>query len=730
MSKKQIQKILIPSSIVIASVLVAMILNATYLFERLEHKLFDLRMLYRGAVSTEHSDIILIDISDDTCLELGERFPISRNHYATLIRNLTLAGTKLIVFDIQFTEPDLKNPEYDDELAQAIKECGNVISAGKYFYDEINGKLVPVEVPPIPKIKNASLEWGTVGEIKDSDDVLRHYSLFTLAKDSTNKLSIGMQAIKHLKNFDKDEEITFDSEKVTFGDFEMPRSRGGNEIFINYYGNKNSFKVWNFALILDTWDVDLLPDANGNDTDTDFMDLYIGDFEGIPDSIRQKIQAKNPFKDKIAIVGVSLAEAHDLKLTPFSRVKDELVLMPGYETHAHAIQTILDRRFISKFSGGFLYWLFAFFLATLVTLAIIKPKNPFIGIIFAISIGAGYFFFSFWIFDKHDFMFDIISGELTILITFIAQSSYKLALSIKERKQIEGMFGHYLHPNVIDQLKSNPNRLNLGGNEVEASVIFSDVAGFTSISEKLSNYELVALLNAYLTEMSDLIMDEMGIIDKYEGDAIMAEFGIPINTNEHALQACRAALRMKVRLKHLREVKWKDTNRPPLYARIGVNSGKMVAGNMGSQKVFDYTVMGDEVNLSSRLEGANKQFGTAIMIGENTFELVKDKFYIRYLGQLKVKGKKEPKVVYELMDFLDSPLKEDLEKIVNFYNKGISLYKDRKFGEALEFFKKSLPLERVDGERSPSSVYIARCEEFIINPPPEDWDDISELTEK
>lgn len=730
MSKMNFQKNFVPIALIFTSVLFALIINATYLFEKLELKLYDLRMLYRGSQSTEHSDIILIDINDDTCLELGERFPISRNLYATLIRNLTQAGIKLIIFDIQFTEPDQKNPEFDDELGQAIAESGNVISAGKYFYEELGGKLITIEVPPIPKVKDASLEWGTVGEIKDADDVLRNYSLFSLDKDSTAKLSIGLQAIKHLKGFDKDEPITFDSDKIRFGDFVMPRSRGGNEILINYYGNKNSFRKWNFSLILDTWDFDLLPDANGNETDSDFMDLYIGDFEGIPDSTRQKIQEKNPFKDKIAIVGVSLAEAHDLKLTPFSRVKDELVLMPGYETHAHAMQTILDRNFVTKFSGGAAYWLFALILSILVSIAIIKPKSPFVGIIFTILVGGAYFAFCFWIFDKQNFLIEIFSGQLVILVTFVLQNTFRLVLSIKERRQIEGMFGHYLHPKVIDQLKASPEKLNLGGTEVEASVIFSDIAGFTSISEKMTNYELVSLLNVYLTEMSDLIMDEMGIIDKYEGDLIMAEFGIPIPSNEHAFRACRAALRMKFRLKYLREVKWKDTNRPPIYARIGLNSGKMVAGNMGSQKVFDYTVMGDEVNLSSRLEGANKQFGTSIMIGENTYESVKDKFFIRYLGQLKVKGKKKPKVVYELMDFLDSPFVKELRKIVELYETGITLYKKREFSEALEYFKKSLLLEKVDSEHSPSSIYIQRCEEFIKNPPPDTWDDISVLTEK
>ncbi|MCC7430341.1 adenylate/guanylate cyclase domain-containing protein [bacterium] len=728
MSKKP-NDLLFPILLTIFAVLLTIIIQVTNLFEKVELKLYDYRMLFRGELSTEKSDIILIDINDDTCLELGERFPISRNLYAKLIDNLTKAGIKLIVFDIQFTEPDNKNPEFDKELAESIKNSGKVISAGKFFYEVQNGNFMPVEVRPIPEIEEASLDWGTVNELKDSDDVSRNYNLYVQRTNGSAKLSLGLQVIKNIFQVSKNENVKFEEGFFTYGKLKIPQSTGTN-FLINYYGKIQAFKVWNFSNLIDTWDFDLQPDVNGQETDTDFMDLYIGDFEGIPDSIRKEIEAKNPFKDKIAIVGVSLAEAHDLKLTPFSDSDGHRILMPGFETHAHAIQTMLDNNFITKFSNGYTFWLIILLLGLLVSLIVVKMKNPLLAFLVVLLISFSHFLGSFWAFQKFNFAINIVSFQFVILISWISQSTYKLVLAIKERRQIEGMFGHYLHPKVIEQLKSNPQQLNLGGEEVEASVIFSDVKGFTSISEKLNNYELVALLNEYLTEMSDLIMNEIGIIDKYEGDAIMAEFGIPIPDKEHAIRACRAALRMKIRLKKLREVTWKNTNRPELFVRIGVNSGKMLAGNMGSKNVFDYTVMGDEVNLSSRLEGANKQFGTTVMIGENTYKLVKGQFFIRFLGNIKVKGKKEPKRVYELMDFIDSPFAETLKKVISWYEKGLALYVERRFGEAKLEFEKCIPFEVVDGELSPSLVYSRRCEEFTKNPPPENWDDITELTEK
>jgi adenylate cyclase len=243
----------------------------------------------------------------------------------------------------------------------------------------------------------------------------------------------------------------------------------------------------------------------------------------------------------------------------------------------------------------------------------------------------------------------------------------------------------------------------------------------------LTPENLVLLLNEYLTAMTDIILENDGIVDKYEGDLIMAEFGAPIQYDDHAARCCRASLRMQVRLKEMR-VKWREEGIfPPLYSRVGVNSGDMIVGNMGSQQVFDYTVMGDAVNLSSRLEGANKGYETTIIIGHETWKDVKDLFVTRALDLLQVKGKTEPVKVYELLAESRDQLTDSKLRVLDLFAEGLELYRNKKFSEAVAYFHQSLVLEPYDG---PSKTYLKRCEMYIADPPSPDWDGVWELTEK
>jgi adenylate cyclase len=279
---------------------------------------------------------------------------------------------------------------------------------------------------------------------------------------------------------------------------------------------------------------------------------------------------------------------------------------------------------------------------------------------------------------------------------------------------------------VVSELLKNPDMLKLGGEERVMTVIFSDVAGFTTISENLTPTQLVVLLNEYLTAMTDTVLSYDGIIDKYEGDAIMAEFGAPLPDEQHAIKACFAAIDMQKTLAEMR-AKWKAEGRPELRARVGINSGPMVIGNMGSREIFDYTVMGDNVNLSSRLEGVNKVYGTFIMCSEATRLMVGDSILTRELDIIRVKGKTEGVKIHEVLARASDGLDEIRSRLVKTYRRGLEAYKNRRWQEGIELFREALAVEPSDG---PSSLYLERCAEFLENPPGDDWDGIFTMRTK
>jgi adenylate cyclase len=287
------------------------------------------------------------------------------------------------------------------------------------------------------------------------------------------------------------------------------------------------------------------------------------------------------------------------------------------------------------------------------------------------------------------------------------------------------VFQHYLSPEVVNEVLEDPGKLGLRGSIQEVTVFFSDLAGFTSIAEALSPEELTALLNDYLTPMSNIIQEHGGCLDKYEGDLIMSFFGAPVTYEDHARRACFAALENQERLQRLRE-EFAQAGRPPLYARIGLASGPVRVGNMGSEIRFDYTVMGDTANLASRLEGINKLYATSIMVSETTRKAVGDAVVAREVDMVRVKGKAEPVRIYELLakaGGLDGPW----EQVLELYSSALALYRKRDFTNAASGFEEVLKLRPDDG---PTLAMLSRCRVYATSPPPGDWAGVHVATEK
>jgi adenylate cyclase len=330
------------------------------------------------------------------------------------------------------------------------------------------------------------------------------------------------------------------------------------------------------------------------------------------------------------------------------------------------------------------------------------------------------------LFNKQNYLLTAISPILAVLAGYFSSTVYHFVVERKQRMLIKTMFSTYVNPSVVEELILNPDKLKLGGEQRELTVMFSDIEGFTSISEGMPAEELVGHLNEYLSAMTEIIFKNDGTVDKYEGDAIMAFWGAPVTQADHALRACLSALQMEEQLAFIRS-SWKQQGKPSLNVRIGVNTGEMVVGNMGSMGKFNYTVIGDSVNLASRLEGANKQYKSNILVSERTYDLVKEWILGRELDLITVKGRSTPLKIFELLQVNSNTVDERLQQLLSNYSSGLSLYRERKWKAAIARFKEALRFREGD---YPSLLYIERATHYLVKPPPKDWNGIFVMQSK
>ena len=491
---------------------------------------------------------------------------------------------------------------------------------------------------------------------------------------------------------------------------------------------------------------------------------------------------KSPFFDKIVIVGVSVEVLHDVKSTPFYNYLDLSQLTPGMETHANAIQTVLHNNYLNVFGNKttkllsdrtmfpiqhiFLITFLSFFTYFLITKVTIHPIMAggiiLLECIIYYGFACGLFANDFLWMPKallsnllpniiHNYFYDslqvsiptpggsyvmpIVAPIAGIIITYSGNVVYQFLHEQEDKKFLRETFGTYIAPKVLDKMYEEKQAPQLGGVMGYHTAFFSDIQNFSTFSEVLEPQKMVALMNEYLTAMSEVILENEGTLDKYIGDAIVAFYGAPAPVENQEEKACETAIMMQEKLDFLRKKWLKEGDWPDIvYSmqhRIGLNCGKMVTGNMGSEMRMNYTMMGDTVNLAARLESSAKHYGIYNFVGNSIYENAKNKYIFRFVDFTKVKGKNIPEKVYELVGRRENINKKTLDLIKSFEN-GMDLYFQQKWDEAIEKFFESDSLEHyfVSRNTTPSKIFIDRCEIFKQNPPGDNWDGVWKMMSK
>jgi adenylate cyclase len=714
--------------------------------EFMELKAMDLRMVSRGQVATG-GETVIVAIDEKSLSELG-RWPWSRKKIAELVDKLKAYGAKAVGFDIVFAEPD-RNSSLTT-IAEITKEIKQIGIRDKKLAALIERKKALADTDAalarsIGRAKNVTLGYF----FHTSKKEIAHLDEKDIEKQAEGIANSRYQMIQS-KTTPDDSRLTHAYAAVTnllplsnaaenSGYFNaFPDSDGSirwSPLVIKFEGNY--YSSLSLSLLLQYLDWPMLS-LNMADFGVEGIKLeqiliptdesgrmlvnYMGPAKTFPhysfsDVIMDRLSPET-FRNKIVIVGATATAIYDLRVTPFSPV------YPGVEIHATVIDNILHQNFLQHSGWTSFLDVCNILLFGLVMGIAIPRVRALQGVLLALVLVVAFVVINTAIFSRFNTWLNMIYPVLTMATVYLGITVYRYVTEEREKKKIRGAFQYYLTASVINEMLKDPTKLKLGGDKKDLSVLFSDIRGFTTVAERLTPEELVHLLNEYLTAMTDIVFKYDGLLDKYMGDAIMAVFGAPLDQPDHALRACKTALDMMAELAVLQK-KWTAEGRPALNIGVGINTGEMVVGNMGSLMRFDYTVMGDSVNLGSRLEGINKEYGTNIVISEFTQSVVKDTLFCRELDSVRVKGKKLPVRIYELIGERTSS--QDKVAFVSLFEEGLEKYKQGLWDEAIALFRKVLEIRPGD---PPAELYIKRCQMLKEHPPEGVWDGVFTMTTK
>ncbi len=669
-------------------------------------------LMAKPGIATDDIRLILMDQNslDWAKEESGLIWPWPREVYAAITNYCQRSGVKALAFDVLFTEPSGYGVEDDERFGAAISAFGR-FAAGSVFLGQTAGSetswptdfpapklkiiglekwlsltgsdeiLFPKAAMPIPELAKNAATLCNVHINPDPDGIYRRIRPFNVF-DGRPLLSTGLGA--YLAG-NPDANASIVPGRFTLDGKDIPIDRNADAV-LRYRGPSGTHKAYSAAAVLQS-EIRLL--------------------SGEEPVIREE----NVFKDKYVFFGFSAPGLYDLRPAPVDGV------YAGVEIHA----TMLDNFLSDDFMHISPAWLIITLVSLLSLLCAISASFSssiaggmtasvvFLSVPVLLSLGS--YSYGLWL--------PLIVQETAIAATIVMALTVNYATEGHQKRFIKNAFRQYLSPVFIEQLIQHPEQLKLGGERRVLSIFFSDIQGFTSISERLEPEELTALLNEYLSEMTDIIHEEGGTVDKYEGDAIIAFWNAPLEVPEHAVRAVRASLRCQARLAEIRPGLRKRIGTDMLM-RIGINTGPAVVGNLGSHTRFDYTMIGDAVNLAARLEGTNKQFATYTMISQFTLALLDGVFPVRELARVAVVGRKEPVTVYEPM-FPEEY--ENRNEMLETFALGLEMFYGGQFVDARKFFSKIKDLD------PPASAYEKKCQ-MLMESPPENWQGIWVMTSK
>jgi len=736
-----------PLVFIMASTALLLALMQPDFLESIERKTLDERFVLRGTIPHD-PHIIVLAIDNMAVTEVG-RWPWSRDKIATIVdRVLGEYGAKALGFDIIFSEKQ-RNPlteslrvmqqaqqvdpyaanwlyqhqplgDMDGKLEAAFTKYHDKIAAGYFFYgnsddatavakskidDEMwiasasaySSKVAKggeLQIPYIAAIEGNLQRLSSVVDAEgffnffpDQDGMVRKVPLM-VQRDGLVLPNLGIQTVSIYLDHAP---ITVMADisgvnKVTVGDHILPTDAHGS-MLLNHYGPGMTF------------------------THVSAADVLAGRADPAL------------FKNALVLFGATAIGIFDMRPTPF----DEK--FPGVENHAAGVNNILHDEAIERPAWLEVNELAVVFLLSLLLGWAVRRRSALSQGIIVLTVPMLLAYASFYAFTEYHLWIKITYIILGVLMTTIPATLLEYVVEAGKRSFITDAFSRYLSPELVEDLAKNPDMLKLGGEERVLTAFFSDIASFSSFSEKMTPTELVTFLNEYLSVMSNIILDRGGTIDKYEGDAVIAFFGAPLPMEDHAYQTTMASLEQQWALVEMRK-KWADEGMPEVNIRIGLNSGPMVVGNMGAESRMNYTMMGDHVNLAARLEGVGKQYKVSILVSGDTRDMISNRIYCRFVDRVRVVGRSTPVELMQPINEIDKMDPIDIERD-NLYQQAWNLMRQHDFTAALAAF------ESMDSRWPPHGpqeglyqVMIERVRDLIANPPPDDWDGVHNLTSK
>ena len=703
--------------------------------DRLEYLAYDIRInLLVDKDIKKDERIVIVDI-DEKSLRSEGRWPWSRTKIAQLVENISDAGATVIAFDVIFSEKERNsaqdilskldfsnNKDIKSFINKNIKQFDN----DYYFSKSFNNKdivlgyithteesILPIGTLPKPIVvtnKESTLNstlypmYSYTGNISSLQQSAKYGGFFTLDTDSDGvirrfpllmeynsevypSLPLQVYLLYNLIDEVKIHTESIGNENNISGIEVLPdtviRTDGLGQVIIPYRGYAGSYPYYSSA-----------------------------------DVLNNKIN-KEKFKNKIVLIGATATGLFDMRATPLQHV------YPGVEVHANIISALLDNSFFVEpawISGANFVFMVIIGLIIISVMSYIKlvPQMFFISFILMATIAVNTWF---WL--VKGMVLSISLPALMVSALFIFYLAYGLFVEARDRKMLKHIFGQYIPSELVEEMDADLNNYGFEGESREMTVMFADIIGFTSLSEKLTASELKTILNRFFTPMTRLIFSEKGTIDKYMGDMIMAFWGAPLKDKQHALHAVNAAIQMREHVKILQQ-EFVNEGLEPIDIGIGINTGDMSVGDMGSEYRRAYTVLGDSVNLGSRIEGLTRYYGVGILIGEDTAIYIKEDYLMREAGRVRVKGKTKPVTVYEPI-CLRKDADDSLLDIMDDYNQALELYRLKDFAGAKAAFTN---LIKKDKDLPLYSIYINQADFYQKNPPNKDWDGVFERRTK